>query len=122
MLLTRKRALGTGSRAGVAVPGGAMPGAMLLSSDFVSEQLEQVARAFGLTQRPMARCTLCNSELSLVSRAEADGRVPERVYQSRSEFAYCPHCDKYYWKGTHWEHAGRAASAALCRGPERRQS
>jgi hypothetical protein len=115
VLLTRKRGLGVSSGADAG-------GVLLLSSDFVSDQLGQVARKFGLTQLPLPRCTVCNSELSLVTRAEADGRVPEFVYQSRNEFAYCPRCDKYYWKGTHWEHAGRAVSAALSRGPERRQS
>ncbi len=115
VLLTRKRSLGTASAAGS--PGGAL----LLSSDFVWEQLGQVVRAFGLTRLPMPRCTVCNSELSLVSRAQADGRVPEFVYQTHSEFAYCPRCDKYYWKGTHWEHASRKVSAALHDGGERSQ-
>jgi len=115
VLLTRKRVIGRGS---VTDAGGAL----LLSSDFVSDQLGQVAREFGLTHHPLPRCTVCNSELSLATRAEADGRVPEFVYRSRSEFAYCRRCDKYYWKGTHWENAGRKASAALSPRPERRQS
>jgi uncharacterized protein with PIN domain len=113
VLLTRRRALGTG-------PAGSAAGAVLvLSSDFVSDQLKQVAAEFGLAQGLAPRCTVCNSELCAVSRAAADGRVPEFVYQSRSEFAFCPRCDKYYWKGTHWEHAGRSASAALSHDPER---
>jgi uncharacterized protein with PIN domain len=128
VLLTRKRSLGAVSEACSGAPGGAVSGgavsggALLLSSDFVSEQLKQVVREFALTQQPLPRCTVCNSELSLVSRADVDGRVPERVYRSKSEFAYCPRCDKYYWKGTHWEHAGKTASEALSRRQDRRQS
>ena len=116
VLLTRKRALGASPAADAAGT------VLLLSSDFVSDQLRQVAAEFALTRGSAPRCTVCNSELCLVSRAAADGRVPEFVYQSRSEFAFCPRCDKYYWKGTHWEHAGLVASTALSPGPERSHS
>ncbi len=115
VLLTRKRALGSASGAGAA-------DVLLLSSDFVSDQLKQVVSDFGLTFCSLPRCTLCNSELTLVTREDADGRVPELVYQSRSEFAFCTRCDKYYWKGTHWEHASRKASAATSSDPERSES
>ncbi|MBN1504060.1 MAG: Mut7-C RNAse domain-containing protein [Candidatus Eisenbacteria bacterium] len=136
VLLTRKRSLGTSSGFTTAVvrPAGgdasetgsasvaAAGSALLLSSDFVSDQLRQVASGLGLTLASPPRCTVCNSELCLVSRAEADGRVPEFVYRTRSDFAFCPQCDRYYWKGTHWDHAGLKASAALSGRRQRRDT
>ena len=113
-LLTRKRVLGTSP--------GAAGGVLLLSSDFVSDQLRQVASDLGLKHDSPPRCTVCNSELSPVTRAEVDGRVPEFVYRTRDEFAFCRRCDRYYWKGTHWENAARVSSAALSARQERSRS
>lgn len=112
MLLTRRRNFGADATGEVFV----------LSSDLVSDQLTQVTSSFGPAHGFLPRCTMCNSELTLVSRAEVDVRVPEFVYKSQSEFAFCPQCDKYYWKGTHWENATRIALAAQAPGQERRQS
>jgi uncharacterized protein with PIN domain len=115
VLLTRKRNVA----ANVAENGSA--GVLLLSSDFLQDQLEQVVSCFGLSPGPAPRCTQCNSELVPVSRAEAEVRVPEFVYLSRNEFAFCAHCDKYYWKGTHWDNAVREVSRALAQGRVRKQ-
>jgi uncharacterized protein with PIN domain len=93
VLLTRRRSLEDAEAAET----------LLLGSDHLEEQLRQVVTAFGLDVRPSSRCTVCNEELAIVPRVSADGRVPEFVYRSHGEFAFCQACDRYYWKGTHWQ-------------------
>ncbi|MFH0778751.1 MAG: Mut7-C RNAse domain-containing protein [Candidatus Eisenbacteria bacterium] len=92
LLLTRRRAA-RGSEVAVAV---------FLESDNVTAQLRQVLAHCGCDAESAPRCTVCNEELVAVSRSHADGRVPEFVFRSQREFAFCPDCDRYYWKGTHW--------------------
>jgi len=85
---------------------------VVLSSDFLAEQLRQVVTQFGSGHGFLTRCTLCNSQLTLLSRTQADGRVPELIYKSQREFAYCARCDRYYWKGSHWKSVREASSVA----------
>ncbi len=108
VLLSRKRDLPTSAQAEV----------VSLHSDLLSAQLGQVLKRFGLTQGFLPRCTLCNGELRIVSRAGADARVPELVFRTRGEFAYCGHCDKYYWQGTHWDRILETSSRLAKRGSE----
>jgi uncharacterized protein with PIN domain len=93
VLLTRRRRLEGASAAEV----------VLLESDHLADQLEQVVAALVLPIELSPRCTFCNGELVIVPRVNADGRVPEFVYRTQSEFAFCENCDRYYWKGTHWK-------------------
>ncbi|UCF79713.1 MAG: hypothetical protein JSW03_05595 [Candidatus Eiseniibacteriota bacterium] len=100
VLLTRRREL-AGARE-----------AVLLTSDHLDEQLRQVGTAYKLAVESASRCTVCNAELVVVPRVNADGRVPEFIYQSHRKFAFCKRCDRYYWKGTHWKNV-RDASARM---------
>lgn len=93
VLLTRRRSLEGASAAEV----------VLLRSDHLADQLGQVVAALALPVELSPRCTSCNGELVIVPRVNADGRVPEFVYRTQSEFAFCENCDRYYWKGTHWK-------------------
>ena len=85
---------------------------LLLNSDHLPEQLRQVMVALGVEGNLSPRCTVCNSELIITPRVNADARVPEFVYRSQSEFAFCENCDRYYWRGTHWKSV-RNSSALL---------
>jgi len=105
VLLTRRRGL----------EGSEVAQTVLLRSDHLDEQLRQVLSTFGLGAEPSSRCTVCNEELAIVPRAKADGRVPEFIYRSQSEFAFCPACDRYYWRGSHWQNV-QSASRDLCDG------
>jgi uncharacterized protein with PIN domain len=93
VLLTRRRSLEGASAAEV----------VLLESDHLADQLGQVVGTVVPPLELSPRCTFCNGELIIVPRVNADGRVPEFVYRTEREFAFCEKCDRYYWKGTHWK-------------------
>jgi uncharacterized protein with PIN domain len=93
ILLTRDRKLAEGKG-----------DVICLESDIWDEQYGQVSTHFGLKiESPMTRCSLCNEPIGEVPKKDVEGKVPERVYDLQEEFWHCPKCDKYYWKGTHWE-------------------
>lgn len=71
------------------------------------DQVKQVMRELGLSvckERLFTRCTICNGDIVAVERADIEARVPPYVYKTQSEYGYCAHCDKIYWKGTHVQH------------------
>ena len=51
----------------------------------------------------LGRCLHCNSVLTIVSKNDVEGRVPEYVYHHNTSFKLCPDCGKVYWHGTHAE-------------------
>ena len=57
----------------------------------------------GVETRPYSRCSLCNSPLEEISPEQAKPFVPDYVYRTSSVVKRCPHCGKFYWKGTHAE-------------------
>lgn len=79
--------------------------AILLASDDTWQQLEQVVHALHLdpTLAPMSRCATCNGLLEEVSPAQARPHVPPFVGATQRQFTHCPHCGRYYWRGTHWQ-------------------
>jgi len=103
VLLTRRRSLESASTAEI----------VLLASDHLFDQIRQVIAALRLPAELLPRCTTCNGELDVVPRVYADGRVPEFVYRTQSEFAFCQNCDKYYWKGSHWKNVHDASKPLL---------
>ncbi|KQC04994.1 MAG: hypothetical protein APR53_09190 [Methanoculleus sp. SDB] len=114
ILLTRDREL--------ARRGG--PGALLIESEDVIEQISQLMRnrilPESLTLR-MQRCSLCNTPL----RPALPHEVADTPYSPKEkkgkEFYWCPRCRKLYWMGSHAEHlAKRLRCAADARGdPDR---
>ena len=76
---------------------------VVLESDDVELQLEEVFRRFGLEDeiRLFTRCALCNSVLESLDWEEARDRVPARVHASHHSFAACPECRRVYWEGSH---------------------
>ncbi len=61
-----------------------------IRSQNLTEQLSQVFSLFGLDIKP-SRCPLCNSEL-----------IPAEHPLGFKDTLFCPLCQKYYWKGSHW--------------------
>ena len=53
--------------------------------------------------KPFSRCLDCNDPLQSMEPAEAAGKVPPFIYQSRKTFSLCPSCGKVFWEGTHRE-------------------
>ena len=77
---------------------------LYLDSDVWEEQFKQVAQEYDLEiTDPLSRCSLCNSPIDDVPNGEVQGTVPDQVYERQEEFWYCKTCDKYYWRGTHWD-------------------
>ena len=79
-------------------------GGVLLKSDALPEQVRQIVRTVGEGNLALfTRCSVCNEELRPVEKESVKGRIPDYVYETQDEFATCPSCGRYYWKGTHWD-------------------
>jgi uncharacterized protein with PIN domain len=77
---------------------------LFISSEVLPEQLLQVLQTFGLhVDSPFSRCPVCNSPLEDVPKDEAWGQVPPFVFQTQERFSLCPECNRFYWRGTHWQ-------------------
>ena len=75
---------------------------LLIASDFIREQIEQVLSAFSdEALRPLTRCSACNDRLDTIAKEEARDFVPRYVYEQKGSFLRCPRCGRIYWKGTH---------------------
>jgi uncharacterized protein with PIN domain len=80
------------------------PRCLFIVSEVLQEQLAQVVQTLGLhTGNPFSRCPVCNSPLEGVPKDEAWGQVPPFVFQTQERFSLCPECNRFYWRGTHWQ-------------------
>jgi len=80
----------------------------------LSRQLQQVLTQIPVHQEKiLSRCTLCNTPLHSIDKEEIQGKIPEKVYQTRNEFWFCPTCSKYYWMGTHYENMREKINALI---------
>ena len=93
VLLTRDR--GLAHRRGLNV--------VLIASQTLSEQVEEVVAAVGPPPAESPRCMVCNGVLAPIAHCEAAAQVPAYVAQTQEEFRRCAECGKVYWRGTHWE-------------------
>ena len=48
----------------------------------------------------LTRCLQCNSRLLTTTQTPAN--LPEYIKSHFQEFHYCPQCQKYYWRGSHY--------------------
>ena len=94
VILTRDRALGDRPLAS---------SHLLIKSDLLKEQVEQVLSAFPrkMPLNPLSRCSECNELLDRITREEARDLVPQYVYENQDLFLRCPRCKRTYWHGTH---------------------
>lgn len=66
--------------------------------DNLSETGERLAINWLLA--PFSRCLVCNTPIE--SRAaDVSMPVPADILESQSVLYYCPHCDQYFWEGSH---------------------
>ncbi|KPJ64497.1 hypothetical protein AMJ44_12710 [candidate division WOR-1 bacterium DG_54_3] len=80
--------------------------AFFIPSKKLKDQIREVIEKYNLKVSPQnmfSRCSVCNEPLEDLKKEKVKGKVPPIVYKLFNEFAYCPKCDKYYWKGTHYE-------------------
>ena len=77
---------------------------LLIEEGDLEQQLAQVAQAFGLSlDHPFSRCPVCNAPLENVPKAMAWGQVPPFIFKTQDSFRLCPECNRFYWRGTHWQ-------------------
>jgi uncharacterized protein with PIN domain len=79
---------------------------ILVREDDPKLQLRNVIGKLSLKvdeRRIFSRCLLCNQKLEKIPKEEVEGRVPDFVFSTYSEFRSCPQCSRIYWKGTHQE-------------------
>jgi uncharacterized protein with PIN domain len=76
----------------------------LVRQDGSRQLLAEIIERFDLARavRPFTRCMKCNSPLADVPKEEVQALLPPRVACSCEEFRRCPHCQKVYWKGSHY--------------------
>lgn len=80
-----------------------------IKSDFVEEQVKQVAEEIGLKlgrDKFFTICVLCNAPLRSVKKADVKEKVPPYVYETQESFMKCDMCERIYWQGTHWTKVG----------------
>lgn len=76
---------------------------LLIKDDNFIDQLKQVSSELGLDLNPdLIRCIECNMLLKDVKKEKLKGLVPPYVFKTHSLFLFCPGCNKYYWRGTHY--------------------
>jgi uncharacterized protein with PIN domain len=79
-------------------------GGLCLETTDLDEQLSAVSESYSLTYgADRMRCSVCNGRLLEIPRERAKELVPERSFESSSEFWVCESCKKAYWDGTHWK-------------------
>lgn len=77
---------------------------LLIADDDLAAQLAQVIRECNLdAHHPFTRCPVCNVVLEEVSKASVWGQVPSFVFKTQDVFRLCPQCNRFYWRGTHWQ-------------------
>lgn len=79
---------------------------LLIASERVEEQLQQVVRELELPVRReglLGRCLRCNAPLRDLDPVVAKSRVPEHVARTQSRYRHCSRCDRIYWPATHVE-------------------
>ena len=60
-----------------------------------------------------SRCILCNTLVYQVDKIIAMPHIPPKVSANNEIFLYCPSCDKYYWRGSHYEKIKQTISDIL---------
>jgi len=94
VLLTRDGALSR--RRGVRV--------LWIRNEDLKEQVRQVLADLELAPAgSFSRCPVCNVSLQDLDHAAAQSRVPAYVHQTQEKFKICSHCQRVYWRGTHWQ-------------------
>ena len=76
-----------------------------IKSDYINEQLQQVAQALSLKLEKSSmftRCILCNEILQAIAKEKVKDKVPEYVFETQNDFVTCPECRRIYWQGSHW--------------------
>ena len=75
-----------------------------ITSDNLDEQLKTVlSQSLYDKEALFSRCLGCNSVLKKVPMQQAHPHVPLGIRKIHKEFWFCPHCKKYFWRGSHYD-------------------
>jgi uncharacterized protein with PIN domain len=68
-------------------------------------QVVEVLQRFDLFDKivPFQRCLRCNSLLQYIEKEAIIQRLEPLTRLYYNEFRICPHCDRIYWKGSHYQ-------------------
>ncbi len=80
------------------------PDLVILEAASPEEQITEICRRLHLSSRswqPLIRCSKCNHLLREIPPEQAEGRVPEFIFQTFHYFAECPRCQRVFWEGSH---------------------
>jgi uncharacterized protein with PIN domain len=90
--------------------------ATLISSDKLTEQIQQIIETFKIDKnqfKPLTICLECNQLLIVRAKSEVKDRVPPYVFKTQEQFVECPVCYRIYWKGTHWQSMQKKIESVL---------
>ncbi len=65
--------------------------------------IKEVLSRYEVDIDPLSRCSICNSQVKRIEKEDLEEKIPEGVYQRNEEFWHCSVCDRYYWRGSHWD-------------------
>lgn len=81
---------------------------LYLEPTTLGDQLKAAARALKLRptgDRLFARCSECNTPLTMIPKAKVKDHVPPYVFDTQERFTQCPGCRRIYWTATHHDRA-----------------
>ena len=82
---------------------------LYIKEDKLENQLDQIKLDIKVSLKPnLVRCIECNRKLVKVKKEDIKNKVPPYVYRTQQNFLYCKNCDKYYWRGTHYQNIKKA--------------
>lgn len=77
---------------------------LYIKDEKLKNQLEQIKSDLKISLEPnLIRCVECNQLLITVEKEDIKNKIPPYVFKTQKSFLYCKKCDKYYWKGTHYQ-------------------
>ena len=77
---------------------------LFIKDDKLKNQLNQIKSDLKVSLKPnLVRCIECNRKLIKVKKEDVKNKVPPYVYKTQQNFLYCKKCNKYYWRGTHYD-------------------
>lgn len=77
---------------------------LYIKDEKLKNQLEQITSDLNFSLKPnLVRCIECNQKLIRVKKEDIKNKVPPYVYKTQQNFLYCKNCNKYYWRGTHYQ-------------------
>jgi hypothetical protein len=78
----------------------------------LEEQLALVVQHFAL-RAGEPRCMDCGGELRAVAKETVRERIPPRTYRWLDDYYLCDHCDRLFWRGSHWRNIRRRLPTQL---------